>query len=367
MNRLVLFVSLFAMFSACQQEADEYWVYVSSNDVTSTVGVACYLWRPSKGLLVEHGGDSTSRTSSYLAIDQANARLYSIDGIGIHAFVIDRETGELSSINSQSHIGKGPCYISLAQNKNYLMVAYYRSGEIASFALDDQGRIGGEVSRITHRGSSIHERQTAPHAHMILPAPQGDLVYATDLGTDQVLTYLVSDGGVILPRPVSTTDAVPGFGPRHLAFHPNGRYVYMLAELTGHVMAFAYTDESGITTVLDTVRVLSEDYVGFNKAADIHVSGDGRFLYASNRGDNSLAICEILEDGSLGVPSYSSSGGIWPRAFEIDPTDHYVLVANKRSATICVFDREMETGRLELLESVPTVVAPQCIKFIKRK
>ncbi|SHK35720.1 6-phosphogluconolactonase [Reichenbachiella agariperforans] len=361
---IILLLGILLM--TCEPAPDRYWVYVSSNDASSTAGIDRYLWTPVDGQLIHQGLDSTTHTTSYLAIDSSNHHLYSIDGSGVHSFSIAPETGILSPINSQVHQGKGPCYISISQNQRYLMIAYYGSGEVATFGIEPNGKISSEISRIRHHGSSVHERQSSPHAHMIIPAPAGDLVYVTDLGTDQILSYPISEAGKLDEVPVSTTSAVAGFGPRHLVFHPKLPYLYVLAELTGHVMAFEHDPRLGITHPIDTISILPAEFEDFNKSADIHLSADGRYLYASNRGDNSIAISGINPDGSLTDPTFSSSGGIWPRAFEIDPSDQFVLVANKRSASISVFERDTQTGLMNNPKTVETAVAPQCIKFLKR-
>ncbi|UXP32766.1 lactonase family protein [Reichenbachiella agarivorans] len=364
---LILFLT-FLMSCGLYQGADEYWVYVSSSSDVDESGIGIYNWNPSTGKLNYVSKESTIKTSSYLTIDAENQRLYSINGEGIQGYQIDVSTGQLSLINQIGLTGDGPCYVGLADNRQYLMVAYYSSGTAVSYALDAAGRLGDEISRVQHEGSSINtERQEKAHTHMILPAPEGDLVVVTDLGVDQVLTYRVSQTGEFNPQPVSVTQVEAGYGPRHVAFHPNNRYIYVLAELTGHVMAYHFDSEKGIGDLIGVVSILPSDFTEFNKSADIHITPDGQYLYASNRGDNSLAICQINpESGDLIVVDIRSCGGEWPRAFEIEPSGEYILVANKRSDFISVLDLDTETGLYKKVEEIHGVVSPQCIKFLKK-
>lgn len=344
------------------------WVYVSTYDIETPTGIGIYSWDASNGDLSFGGNDSTVSATSYLTINKKNSKLYAVNQEGIHAFGINRKSGALEFVNSVKHNGKGACYISLSNGGKYLLVAYYVSGSVASYALNDEGEIGKCVSTVEHKGASVNaDRQKSAHAHMIIPAPQGDLVYVTDLGTDEVRTYRLSASGEF-SEPVSVTKVNPGYGPRHLVFHPQQPYVYVLAELTGHVLTYRYDSVKGITEKIDEDSILSADFSGFNKSADIHITPDGKYLYASNRGPNTIAVAKIDErSGTLEIKNQLNSGGEWPRAFEVDSSGKYLLVANKRSHTISVMQIDQATGQFKKIKEVKTANAPQCIKFLPRK
>lgn len=365
---LILALASLGCYNSANSKFDSYWVYVSSNANIPRSGIGIYDWNPGTGQLKHHFQDTSVRSSSYLVVDESNFRLYSINSSGIRSFEINKRNGYLQQLNAIPLTGEGPCYISLAKNGRYVMVAYYVSGSVSTYTLDQKGRIGKEVSRIQHIGSSVNpDRQEKAHAHMVIPAPSGDLVVVTDLGMDQLFTYQISDDGYINSKPISTTKVSPGYGPRHVTFHPNDRIIYVLAELSGRVLAYNFDEQRGITDLVSDLSVLPNGFGDFNKSADIHLSADGRFLYASNRGANTLAIAKIDQpSGAIQVISHSSSGGEWPRAFEVDPSGDFLLVANKRSNTISVMLIESATGLYKKVDEIQTEPAPQCIKFLKK-
>ncbi len=276
----------FCFFISCNIEnknSVDYWVYVSSYNESQGSGIGLYEWQSESGTLKAVLEDSSTNNSSYIAIDERGPFLYSIGREGVSSFIINQKEGFLSILNERDHDGKGACYISIADNKKYLMVAYYVSGSVSTYSINENGMIGDVVSRIVHEGGSVTERQNSPHAHMVLPVPNSNMILVTDLGTDEMIFYEVSDLGVISENPISKMKVVPGYGPRHIVFHPEKPYLYVLAELTGHVLSFQY-DEQGTLVEINDVPILPIKFDGYNKSADIHVSEEGEYLYASNRG-----------------------------------------------------------------------------------
>ncbi|MGI9545562.1 MAG: lactonase family protein [Cyclobacteriaceae bacterium] len=382
----LLFLAMIS-FSACQQNPSEivqagtsveddktkkesYWVYVSSGGQEgSEIGIGIHEWDINTGILAAVRGVNTVATSSYLALDAEKERLYSINGDGIQAFKINRETGGLDLLNQVENAGRGGCHLSISNDHQFLLAAYYSSGSAASYALNEDGSIGEHVSVVQHQGSSVNqERQEGPHAHMILPAPVGNLVFVPDLGTDKVMAYQISDQGELSPAPIPFASLDPGYGPRHMVFHPNKQFAYVLAELTGNVVGFKFDPERGLSDKINDLSTLPSDFTDFSKSADIHITSNGKYLYASNRGHNSLAVYAIdQESGVLSLLGTPSCGGDWPRAFEIDPSGDYILVANKRSNAISVQKISSSSGLFEAAGNVKTVGAPQCIRFLKRK
>ncbi len=350
---------------------DKYWVYVSSfSDSLNGAGIGIYDWNPESGDLISITQDSGVYASSYLAIDKNGERLYSVNKEGMQAFSIEKSNGTLDLINTTSHAenNAGACYVSLTKNEKHLLVAYYGSGTVASYAVDAGTGIGDQVSQIIHTGSSIDTtRQEGPHAHMVLPAPIGELIVVTDLGTDKVYCYRIDENGVIDKDPVSETVVPLGFGPRHVVFHPSQPYIYVLAELKGHVLGYEFDSQNGIGKLVSNISILPEGFDGFNKSADIHINPEGDFLYASNRGDNSIAVCKINQaTGELSVVDIKSSGGITPRAFAVDPSGDYMLVANRQSDQISILKMDKDSGVFQKTGEAKTAPFPQCIRFVKQ-
>ena len=382
---IVLILISMVLFSACQSNSNKiamaeiqeekiesseesYWVYVSSGTAEDDQGIGIYQWTPKGGTLTAIGHVTDVASSSYLNVDAQSKMLYSINGDGIQAYQINDQTGSLNLLNQVKHSGRGGCYVSLSNDGQFLLVAYYSSGSAASYKLLADGAIGEKVSVVQHEGSSVDQgRQEGPHAHMILPAPTGNLVFVPDLGIDKVMAYLLSSGGILEPAPQPYASLDPGYGPRHMVFHPNNQFAYVLAELTSNVVGFHFDPQRGLTEKINDLAMLPKDFTEFSKAADIHITPDGKYLYASNRGHNSLAVYSIDQTtGELSLIDMPSCGGDWPRAFEIDPSGNYILVANKRSNAISVQKINHETGLFEAVGNVNTVSAPQCIRFVRK-
>lgn len=344
----------------------EYAVYVASGDSKDGVGIGVYKWSPKKATMEMLSMDSTYGSTSYLALDAENLKLYGV-GDKLSTFEIDAKSGELSIVNKVENTGKGACHISISNNKKFITVAYYSSGSAATFALDQDGSVRNEVSNVQHEGSSIdQDRQKSPHVHMAATAPNSDLILLPDLGIDQVKIYKASERGELTPAPNPYITIDAGGGPRHLAFSPDAKRVYILHELTGHVTGFGFDPVKGISERINTISTLPIEFEGSNKSADIHVHPNGKYLYASNRGHNSIAIFSIAEDtGALTFLGARSCGGDWPRAFAIDPTGDFLLVANQKSNQISILKIDQSTGFFEKVGEVATVLAPQCIRFVE--
>lgn len=384
---LVLFCSV-VFSSACQTSRSEnkqplsimenssdsldtsrYWVYVSSGQEDDQgKGIGVYGWDPASGRLTARYEQDLVTSSSYLALDQEKQRLYSINHQGLQSFIIDPNSGQIGELNSIAPTGKGGCYLSISNDGKYILAAYYSSGSIASYRLKTDGVVGEQLSTHQHEGSSVNkERQEAAHAHMILPAPDSELIFVPDLGIDKVMAYRLSADGTLTAAPQPFVSLKPGYGPRHLAFHPHRPFAYVLAELTSHVVGFNLDKTRGLTTEINDINMLPADFTEFSKAADLHITPNGKFLYASNRGHDSIAIMSIDEDsGQLTLVDIIPCGGSWPRAFAIDPTGNYLLIANKRSHAISVNRIDNSTGLFTEVAKVNTVKAPQCIRFFKR-
>ncbi|MEO9476502.1 MAG: lactonase family protein [Cyclobacteriaceae bacterium] len=373
MYKMILAAVIAIAFTSCEpqeKKADKYWVYVASDNAEDGAGIGIYDWVPEIGVMSSISADTQSATSSYLAVDTVLNTLYNVNGEGIFAYQINRESGALMAINNTRLTGRGPCHISVSNDHKFVLVGYYSSGSLAAYEIKEDGGIGAQLSGFEHRGSSVNaERQERAHVHMVSTVPESNLVLVPDLGIDKVVVYALDDTGTLTPAEDEYVARItPGGGPRHLAIHPSNKFVYVLHELTGHVTGFGLDPQNGFRDSINTISTLPADFAEFNKSADIHITPNGQYLYASNRGHNSLVVCEISQEtGALTVLGTKSCGGDWPRAFGIDPTGQYIFVANKRSDQISLLKIDYATGFFEKTGEVKTQLAPQGIRFIKAK
>lgn len=363
---------LMAVLFSCeekQQKSDSYFMYVASDNAEDGVGIGIFEWNPKTGDLATVGVDSTFSTSSYLTIDTTTNRLYNINQQFISAYDINTKDGSLSLLNQIPITGRGACYISVSNDHNYVLAGYYSSGSLASYNIKENGSIGSHVSGFEHRGSSINtERQERAHVHMVYPVPQSNLILVPDLGIDNVLVYALDDSGNLIPTDEQYIAKIrPGGGPRHLAIHPGNQFVYVLHELTGHVTGFNFDPTLGFMDTINTASTLPAEFTEFNKSADIHITPNGQYLYASNRGHNSLAVFKVDQSsGAMSLVGIQSCGGDWPRAFAIDPSGEFILVANKRSDQVSVMKIDYATGLFNKVGEIATPLAPQGIRFVRK-
>lgn len=316
-------------------------------------------------LAVTLAGDNPS----YLAIHPTYEYLYAVNQIRngtVTAFSIDRESGELTKLNRRSSEGVRPCFCSVDNTGNYVMTVNYNSGDVAVLPIDDEGYLREATDVSEHRGSSVHPaEQTKPHPHSIVPGPENHLLFVPDLGTDQVIVYQLDvDNGTMSLTDCLRTSA--GAGPRHLDFHPNGRFLYLVNELDSTLTIFRREPQTSEITEMSTVRTLPDGHRGKNTAADVHVHPTGRWVYASNRGHDSIAIFERAADGRLRPVDYEPTRGETPRNIALDPTGKYLLVANKDSSNIISFGIDDDTGRLTATGQSVEVSNPMCMELIPR-
>lgn len=312
---------------------------------------------------------------SFLAIAPSRRYLYAVNEVeefggkksgALSAFAVDQQTGALRLLNQQPSLGSAPCYLVVDRTGRFVLVANYYGGNVAVLPVRRDGSLGEVTDVKQHHGSSINaERQDGPHAHCIVLDPANRFAYACDLGADKVMIFRFDarTGKLTLSRTPSVP-AKPGAGPRHLTFHPRGNYVYVINELHATVTLFAHDRAQGNLKELQTIATLPKDFTGANTNADIHVSPDGRFLYSSNRGHDSIAAFKIdPRNGELAFIAHESTGGKKPRNFAIDPTGEFLLVANQNSDNIVTFRRDKKTGRLSPTGHVAEVPSPVCLKF----
>ena len=283
---------------------------------------------------------------------------------GVSAFSINPISGELTLLNQQLSHGTHPCYVSVEQTGRFVLVANYSSGSIAMFPIHSDGKLDAASDVIQHSGSSMHPaRQTGPHAHCILPDPTNRFAVAADLGIDKLLIYHMNleNGKLHLHNEMQVH---AGAGPRHLTFHPNGQFAYLINELDATVIAYRYQSEAGRFEQLQVLPALPKDFTSENLCADIHVTPDGKYLYASNRGHDSMVSFHIDQrTGGLTYVNHAPTGGREPRNFAIDPNGNFLLAANQKTDTIVTFKIDATNGQLIETGYQVEVSMPVCVKF----
>jgi 6-phosphogluconolactonase len=312
---------------------------------------------------------------SFLVVDRNRSRLYCVNetaefegksGGSVSAFAVNPETGDLRLLNRSSSHGADPCHLTIDSAGRFVLVANYTGGSLAVLPIRGDGSLGGATDVVQHKGSSVKPRQQGPHAHSVVLDPSGRYAYAADLGLDRVMIYRFDDQqGKLLPASPGWAGLKPGAGPRHLAFSPDGSGVYVVNELDSTLTAFSVDRSTGGLEHRQTLSTLPSDYSGENFPAEVQIARSGRFVYASNRGHDSISVFAIdAKKGELSPVQFESTGGKWPRNFTIDPTGQYLLVANQRSDTITVFDIDSELGTLAPNGHVAEVPSPVCLKFL---
>jgi 6-phosphogluconolactonase len=304
---------------------------------------------------------------TYLNISQTNRYLYSVvkegDSGGIASFSINEE-GKLIPLNSQTSAGSAPCHVSLDSKNHFAFSANYHKGTVESYLINQEnGTVNSPVSIIQHEGTGPDPRQEKPHTHFAGVTPDEKYLAVVELGSDQLITYEIGEDGKLTETNKLAIN--PGSGPRHLDFHPNKKFAYLMTEFSSEVIVLKYNQEDGSFTNIQSVSTLPDDFKENNQGSAIHLSADGRFVYAGNRGHNSIAVFQVnIETGELQFVERISSEGDWPRDFEIDPTGKFIVALNQESSNLVLYARDMVTGKLTLLQSDIGVPYPVCVKFL---
>jgi 6-phosphogluconolactonase len=318
---------------------------------------------------------AATKKSSFLALHPSHRYLYStceVDdyqnskGGAVSAFKIDVATGKLMLLNHQSSGGEGPHYLSLDRAGKNALVANYHGGSVAVLPIRADGKLGAATSTVLHHGSSINKsRQTGPHPHSIDVDPSNRLAFVPDLGLDKVFAYRFdAAAGTLARNNPSALATSPGAGPRHIAFHPNGKWAYVINELNSTVNALRYDSERGVLTQLGTVSTLPSGTKEENVTGEIVVHPNGRLLYGSNRGHDSIAVFAIDQTtGRLDWLGHCSAGGRTPRNFNIDPSGKFLLSANLDSDSVTVLEIDLASGKLSRTAYETKVPQPYCIQF----
>ena len=338
----------------------DYLVYVGTN-VTSDQENTIYLYRlnTGTGALTPVSAQKGGAQPTYLVMDSGHRYLYAVSETqafqgkansgGVSALAIDQRTGALTLLDQQPSQGASPCYISLDRKEKDILVANYVGGNVALLPRQANGQVAAPTDTDQHQPpTGPHKNQDKAHAHCIIPSPDNRYAFSIDLGTDKVYRYQLDPTHDKLGTPATVAfSARPGAGPRHLVFHPNGRWAYLENELNSTVTALTYDAKIGSFQETQTQTQLPASFTGDNSGADVHVSPDGRFVYTSNRGDNSLAVFAInSSSGQLTLVQHVSTQGKTPRNFALDPSGQVLLVANQNSDNVFTYRVDKQTGKL---------------------
>ena len=365
-----IFSVLLAVILSAPATAENMFVYFGSHGAGPHNGFSLASFDTDTGKLTEPVFLEEAEAPAYFIIRPDGRRLYtcnSFPGSSVSAYAIDPTTAKLKLINKQPSGGGDPSYVSLDPSGHYLLVANFLGGSAAVFALRPDGSIGRRTAFIQHIGASLdpHDPRHA-HAHSIRFDPSHRFVLLADLGLDKIFVYRLNPKtGALTPSDPPFASVAPGSGPRHTAFDPRGRYVYAINQTANSIVRFGWNSDRGVLTQFETISTLPKGFKGENMGSEILMHPSGKFLYATNRGNNSVAVFSVQTDtGRLTLIQHISSDGKTPRNAEFDPIGKWLLVSNQDSNNAVVFRIDQSTGQLTQNGDPVTVPAPFCERFL---
>ncbi|MGD0962848.1 MAG: lactonase family protein [Candidatus Acidiferrales bacterium] len=356
--------------------AKSYFVYAGTFTSTASKGIYGFRFSPSTGAVVPLGLLAETANPSWLVATPNQRFLYSTNehpgktqpGNTITAYAIDRKSGKLTFLNRVSAKGVGPCHLALDRTGKILIAANFGSGSIVTFRIPSDGRLGEPSGFMQDHGSSIDPvRQGGPHAHGTVTSPDNRFVMVADLGADRIFAYRLNHStGVLEPNDTPAAILPPGRAPRHMAFHPNGKFMYMVSDKG--LTTFAYDAARGRLKELQTLA-LPEGSSGQSTYSEVQVDRAGRFVYDANRKDASIGVFAVDPGtGTLTTIQRIPTGGETPRSFSLDPAGAYLISANEGSDSVTVFRVDSATGRVTPAGQAPNDVPdPACVVFVTAK
>lgn len=285
---------------------------------------------------------------------------------GVSAYAIGGD-GKLTALNHRPSIGAGPCHVAVDRVGRHVLLANYSGGSVTAIALDETGRLGESTAFVQHEGSSVNpNRQEGPHAHSVTFDPVGRFAFVADLGVDKIKIYRFDDRtGSLAPNDPPEATVAPGAGPRHFAFHPSGKFAFAINELHSTITAFTHDPEQGRLVTVTTVSTLPSGFEGSNTTAEIRVHPNGRWVYGSNRGHDSIASFEFDPERRTLTPlGHTFTGGSTPRNFNLDPTGRFLLAANQKTGNVVVLRIDPETGIPQGTGKSVEIPSPVCVLFV---
>ncbi|PKL88668.1 MAG: 6-phosphogluconolactonase [Ignavibacteriae bacterium HGW-Ignavibacteriae-2] len=351
------------------------YFYIGTYTDAESKGIYLYQMNIENGELVYKGVTEGVNNPSFLAIDETNSGLYAVNELTefngektgtVTAFKIDPNTKALQFLNQKITEGGAPCHVIVDSSGNYILTANYVGGNVCVIEVSDDGSLGQTTDLIQHYGSSIKINQKSPHAHSVNLDAENKFLYVADLGLDKIMIYnFDARKGTLSAAETPFVKVAPGAGPRHFVFHPNNKFAYVINELNSTVTVFGFNSMNGQLSEIETYSTLPIEFTGESFCADIHIHPNGKFLYGSNRGHNSIVTYEIDEfTGKLKFLETKSTEGVWPRNFTLDPTGNFLLVANQRSNNVTVFKINPLTGLLNFTGISENIPSPVCLLFL---
>lgn len=351
-------------------------LYVGTYTSKGSEGIYVYKFDAETGILSKLYAVKTVEPS-FLTIDKSRKFLYAVNETeeyegkksgAVSAFAIDQKTGDLKFLNKVASLGGAPCHISVSDNEKFVLVANYLGGNVSVFPIQTDGKLGASTDLKQHTGTGANKnRQESAHAHSINLDAKNKFAIACDLGADKVFIYEFDDKiGKLKSGPAQNFyQPKSGAGPRHFVFHKSGKFAFVINELDMTISSLAFDEKKGTLAEIQTVPTLPANFKGANTCADIHVSPNGKFLYGSNRGHNSIVVYKIDEKtGNLEYVEHTATGGKNPRNFAVAPNGKFLLAANQSSDSIIVFSIDEQTGKLAQTANKATVSMPVCLKLI---
>lgn len=364
----------FPAFADEPKTPTQWRLYVGTYTGAKSKGIYLFDFDAETGKLTEQGLAAELPNPTFLAIHPDGNRLFAASEISgfkktkagaVAAFEVDKKTGKLTLLNQESSGGAGPCHVTLDRTGKHVLVANYGGGSIASLPIGADGKLGEPTTVIQHVGTSVDKsRQEGPHAHSINVDPTNRYAMAADLGLDKVLVYSFdAKTGKLTANDPPAASVAPGAGPRHFAFHPDGKHAFVINELFLTLTSFKYDSAKGTLSEIETLSTLPKGTKKIGSTAEVVVHPNGKFVYGSNRGHNSIAIFRF-EDGKLTHVGNQGNDIDTPRNFVLDPTGKFLLVANQGKASITVFRIDPATGELSQVgEPTASAPAPVCLRF----
>ena len=367
----IIFFLLFS-FQSSGQTGNDYYLVTGTYTSGKSEGIYVFDFNTETA---ESQLVSTTKTDnpSYLTVSTNEKYIYAVNETArgqLSAFSFNKSNGQLTLLNQQTSNGAHPCYITADRSGKWVITGNYSSGTISVNKTNADGYLAFSGDSVEHFGSSVDlSRQESPHVHATVLNKDNKYLYVPDLGIDRLMIYRFDKkSGKLKEGDMPFVMTKPGAGPRHFEIHPNGKFAFLMEELTGSVSAYHVLKNGGLS-LYQNISALPRDFLGTVGSADIHVSLDGKFLYCSNRGEsNTIGILNINgQSGLLTWVAAQSTLGKTPRNFNFDPSGRFLLVANQNSDKIVIFERNKETGLLTDTGKRITVPNPVCIKWISKK
>ena len=367
MKNIITIATIISQVTLMAQNIDVYFgTYTRKSD---SKGIYHATFDLNSGKIKDLQLAARSANPSFIVIHPSGKFLYSVakgKPGRVKAFSIDPKSKKLKLLNEQSSEGITPCHLSLDIDGKNLLAANYSSGNATVFPIKDDGSLKSASSVVQHQGSSITRRQKGPHAHSINLSKDNRFAFVADLGIDKVMVYKFDPKtGKLIPNKPGFVKIKPGAGPRHFTFHPNGKYAYVINELDNTITAFSYNVKTGVLTEIQNISSLPKDFTEISYCAEVAIHPNGKFLYGSNRGHDSIVVFQVTADGKLQLIGFQNKGIDNPRHFNFTPDGKWCLVGNQDANTVVVFKVNSKTGQLVPTGHSINIGKPICIQFMK--